>query len=208
MPGWMSPALGGRRTGLEPRADDATGDGDKSRHRVGWIRAIRRFNKWTHYVSGVALLTILFLTVADITGRSALGSPVSGTVEVTSMLLVVVVFLAVARSEDMGDHITIDLIYERVGEGAKKFLDIFSDVLTVVIVGLISYQLYQFSLRNQASGAETPVLDWPLWPFVLVGSVGAALYALSTIMRIVLRALGEPVDATDRTEGDSGGVEV
>lgn len=175
---------------------------------MGWIRAVRRFNKWTHYISGAALLTILFLTVADITGRNVLNNPVSGTVEVTSMLLVVVVFLAVARSEDMGDHITIDLIYERVGERAKKFLDIFSDGLTVVIVGLISYQLYQFSLRNQASGAETPVLDWPLWPFVLVGSVGAALYALSTTMRIVLRAIGEPVNATDRTEGDSGGVEV
>lgn len=175
---------------------------------MGWIRAVRRFNKWTHYISGAALLTILFLTVADITGRNVLNNPVSGTVEVTSMLLVVVVFLAVARSEDMGDHITIDLIYERVGERAKKLLDIFSDALTVVIVGLISYQLYQFSLRNQASGAETPVLDWPLWPFVLVGSAGAALYALSTIMRMVLRAIGEPVNATDRAEGDSGGVEV
>lgn len=169
---------------------------------------MRGFNRWTHWVSGAALLVILFLTVADITGRSAFESPVSGTVEVTSMLLVVVVFLAVARSEDMGDHITIDLIYERVGEGWKKFLDLFSDGLTVVIMGLISYQLYQFALRNQDSGAETPVLDWPMWPFVLIGSVGAGLYALSTIMRIVLRAMGEPVDATDRTEGDMGGIEV
>lgn len=175
---------------------------------MGWIGAVRRFNRWTHWVSGVALLGILFLTVADITGRNTLNNPVSGTVEVTSMLLVVVVFLAVARSEDMGDHITIDLIYERVGERTKKFLDLFSDGLTVVIVGLISYQLYQFALRNQTSGAETPVLDWPMWPFVLVGSVGAALYALSTVMRIVLRAIGEPVNATDRTEGDSGAVEI
>ena len=202
------PGQEGRSTGLEPGADDATGNGEVSRPGLGWVRAVRRFNKWTHYISGAALLTILVLTVADITGRNALNNPVSGTVEVTSMLLVVVVFLAVARSEDMGDHITIDLIYERVGERTKKFLDIFSDVLTVVIMGLISYQLYQFSLRNQTSGAETPVLDWPLWPFVLVGSVGAALYALSTVMRIVLRAVGEPVNATDRTEGDSGGVEV
>lgn len=161
-----------------------------------------------HYVAGAALVGILFLTVADITGRSVLGSPVSGTVEVTSMVLVVVVFMAVAHSEDMGDHITIDLVYERVGEGMKAFLDVFSDLLTIVIVGLISFQLYHFGLRTVASGAETPVLDWPQWPFVFIGSAGAALYAVSTVMRLVLRLIGERVDAEDKTTDASGGIEV
>lgn len=161
-----------------------------------------------HYVSGAALVGILFLTVTDIIGRSAFGNPVSGTVEVTSMVLVVVVFMAVAHSEDMGDHITIDLIYERVGEKAKAFLDVFSDLLTVAIVGLISFQLYHFGLRTISSGAETPVLDWPQAPFVFVAAGGAALYALSTVMRLVLRLIGERVDAVDKATGASGGIEV
>jgi TRAP-type C4-dicarboxylate transport system permease small subunit len=161
-----------------------------------------------HYVAGGALLVILFLTVADITGRSAFNSPVSGTVEVTSMLLVVVVFLAVAHSEDMGDHITIDLIYERMGKRTRLFLDLFSDLLTIVLLALIAYQLYQFGLRTMDSGAETPVLDWPQWPFVFIASFGAALYTLSTVMRLVLRLKGEPVNAVDTTTGDSGGIEI
>lgn len=123
------------------------------------------------------------------------------------MILVIVVFLAVAHSEDMGDHITIDLIYERVGKGWKRVLDVFSDVLTLVVVTLLSYQLYQFVIRNQNSGAETPVLDLPVWPFVAVASFGAAFYVISTLMRIVLRLKGLPVDAGD-TGDVSGGVEV
>jgi len=169
---------------------------------------LRRFNKWLHYVAGAALVGILALTVTDITGRSAFNSPVSGTVEVTSMVLVVVVFMAVAHSEGMGDHITIDLIYERVGARWKRFLDVFSDVLTIVIVALIAFQLYHFGLRNIASGAETPVLDWPMWPFVFIASGGAALYTLSTLMRLVLRLIGERVDAADETTDASGGIEV
>lgn len=167
---------------------------------------MRRFNVATHYVSGVALVAILFLTVADIMGRSLFSRPVSGTVEMTGMILVVVVFLAVAHSEDMGDHITIDLIYERVGKGWKAFLDVFSDVFTIVVVALLSYQLYQFVLRNQRSGAETAVLDVPLWPFVAVAAVGAGLYVISTVIRLVLRLKGHPVDADEI--GESGGVEV
>ncbi|HUG32749.1 MAG TPA: TRAP transporter small permease [Acidimicrobiia bacterium] len=173
-----------------------------------WIVWIRRFNRMTHFVAGAALTGILALTVVDITGRSAFRRPFPGTVELTSMILVVVVFLAVAHSEDMGDHITIDLIYERVSKRWKVFLDIFSDLLTMVVVALLSYQLYQFVLRNQSSGAETPVLDLPMWPFVLVAAVGAAFYVVSTLMRVVLRLMGEPVNAVDPADGDSGGVEV
>ena len=158
-------------------------------------------------MAGAALLAILFLTVADIIGRSGFRRPVPGTVEMTGMILVVVVFLAVARSEDMGDHITIDLVYERVGKRFKLFLDLFSDLLTVVVVALLSFQLYQFVLRNQRSGAETPVLDLPVWPFVLVAAIGSALYVISTVMRLTLRLMGEPVDA-EEIGGDSGGVEV
>ena len=173
-----------------------------------WIPAFRRFNGVMHYVAGVALLGFLFLTVADIIGRSAFNRPVAGTVELTSLALVVVVYVALAHSEDMGDHITIDLIYERVGRRAKLFLDIFSDLLTIVIVALISFQLYHFGLRNLASGAETPVRDWPFWPFVFVASLGAALYALSTVVRVVLRLRGAPVDAADLTMDDWGGIEI
>lgn len=169
---------------------------------------MRAFNMATHYIAGAALLAILFLTVVDIVGRSGFQRPFPGTVELTSMILVVVVFLAVAHSEDMGDHITIDLIYERLGKRLRMVLDLFADLFTLVVVALLSYQLYQFVARNQATGAETPVLDLPVWPFVLVASIGAAFYVVSTVMRIVLRLKGAPVDADDPTRGEVGGVEV
>jgi TRAP-type C4-dicarboxylate transport system permease small subunit len=161
-----------------------------------------------HYAAGAGLLAILFLTIADITGRSGFSNPVPGTVEVTSMLLVAVVFLAVAHSEDKGDHITIDLIYERVGERTKQILDVFSDLLTIAVLGLMSFQLYHFGRRNLVSGAETPVLDWPIWPFVFIAAIGAALYTISTVMRLVLRLSGEPVDAVDASEDETEVIEI
>lgn len=173
-----------------------------------WIDAIRRFNKIMHWAAGAALLGILALTVADITGRSGFSSPVPGTVEVTSMALVVVVFFAVAHSEDMGDHITIDLIYERLGEQAQLVLDVFADLFVLGVLALMTFQLYHFGLRNIDSGAETPVLDWPVWPFVIVAALGALGYAVATLMRLILRFMGEPVEVVDPTEGASGGIEV
>ena len=190
-----------RRARLEPSGTDHVPERDGPPRWIGWLRG---FNVATHYVAGAALLGILFLTVADIIGRSAFRRPVPGTVEMTGMILVVVVFMAVAHSEDMGDHITIDLLYERAGKRLRLVLDVFADALTIVVVGLLSYQLYQFTLRNQASGAETPVLDLPVWPFVLVAAVGSAFYLLSSVMRLTLRLMGRPVDAIDPHDPDAG----
>ena len=169
---------------------------------------MRRFNKAMAFISGAVLVGVLTMTVIDIIGRSGFSRPFPGTVELTSMFLTVIVFLAVAHSEDMGDHITIDLIYERLGKRGKLFLDLFSDLLTIAVLALLSYQLYQFALRNLSSGAETPVLDWPMWPFVFVAAFGAALYTLSTVMRLTLRLMGEPVNAVDPNESASGGIEI
>ncbi len=161
-----------------------------------------------HYVAGLALMGMLFLTVADITGRSAFRNPVPGTVEVTSLVLVLVVFLGLAHSEDEGDHITVDLIYERVGPRFRLVLDVFADIIGVIVLGYMAFQLYHFGLRQQVTGAETPVLEWAVWPFVFVAAVGSALYGLSTAMKLVMRALGEEGGEDPEMTGESPGIEI
>jgi TRAP-type transport system small permease protein len=172
------------------------------------IAGIRRLNLYMHYVAGVALLAIFLLTVADITGRSAFNSPVRGTIEVTSLILVVLVFLGLAHSEDLGDHVTVDLIYVRLGERTKKVVDVFVDLLSIVVLGLLAYRLYQFGFRQIASGAHTPVLRWPVWPFVFVASFGTLLYTASTLMKLILRFKGLPVEAHDPAATEGGGREI
>ena len=156
-----------------------------------------------HYVAGVALLAILFLTVADITLRYLFNAPVAGTVEVTSAVLVVIVFLGLAYSEDLGDHITVDLLYERVGPRTKTVLNYFAWALSVIVLGLMAFQLYHFALRQQESGAQTPVLEWPIWPFAMVAAFGSALYAVAVFVKIILKTIGEPTEAqATRTLGE------
>lgn len=192
----------------EPPAADAPTPGPPGDSAVlRLIGAIRRFNVKLHYVGGAALVALLALTVSDITGRSVFKNPVSGTVEVTALILVVIVFLGLAHSEDLGDHITVDLIYVRLGDRGKKFLDYFANILSVVVIGMLSYQLYKFALRQNDAGATTPVLRWPTWPFVIVGALGSLGYAGSILFKLVLRAMGQPTEAVDAVTGQAGGVE-
>lgn len=171
------------------------------------IEWVRLFNTAMHYAAGVALVGMLVLTIADITGRTVFNDPVPGTVEVTALVLVAVVFLGLAHSEDLGDHITVDLLYVRLGDRFKVVLDVFADLVSVVVIGLMSLQLYRFTLRQAETGAESPVLQWPVWPFVLVAALGALGYAVSILFKLILRFMGEPTEAIDSMTGKSGGLE-
>lgn len=138
---------------------------------------------------------MLAVQVANIVGRKGFEFPILGTVEMTRMLLAVVVFLGLAFSEDLGDHITIDLIYVRLGPRMKAVFDVFANLTSIAVIGLISWQLFSFALFTRASGEETGILDWPIWPFVLITAFGSALYMLAITSKLVLRALGEPTEA-------------
>ena len=159
---------------------------------IDWLRS---FDTWMHWVAGAALLILLALTIADIAGRTLFNNPVPGTVEVTALILVVIVFLALAHSEDLGDHITIDLIYVRVGPRVQAAMDLFAQVLSLIVIGLMAFQIYHFALRQRDGGFESPVLEWPIWPFVLVAAFGAALYTVAIGNKLVLTALKEPVES-------------
>lgn len=177
----------------------------------GVLRAIdwmRSFDTWMHWVAGAALLIMLALTVADIAGRTIFNHPVPGTVEVTALLLVVLVFLALAHSEDLGDHITIDLIYVRVGRRAQAAMDLFARLLSLVVIGLMAFQIYHFALRQHGGGNETPVLEWPIWPFVLVAAFGTVLYTVAIASKLVLTAFGEPAEVEPATPGEVAGPEI
>ena len=52
------------------------------------------------------------------------------------------------------------------------------------------------------------MLDWPVWPFVVIAALGALGYAVAPLMRFILRVMGEPVDEVDPTQGAEGGIEV
>ncbi len=172
---------------------------------IDWLRS---FDTWMHWVAGGALLIMLALTIADIAGRTLFNNPVPGTVEVTALILVVVVFLALAHSEDLGDHITIDLIYVRVGLRTQTAMNLFARVLSLFVIGFMAFQIYHFALRQRNGGFESPVLEWPIWPFVLVAAFGAALYTLAIGAKLVLMALNEPVEAESTAPGEFSGPEI
>jgi TRAP-type transport system small permease protein len=169
------------------------------------LRVIRAVSKGLHYVAGALIAALMLFTVYNILGRWLFGAPLRGTVELTQLVMIGVVYLGLAYAQHHDDHISVDLLYQRARPRARAVLDAFSAVLSVVILALIAWQLYQFGAVLEAGGRTTAARRIPLYPFAYVAIVGILAFLLALVSSMIERARGarrgEPPHPPDEIRG-------
>jgi TRAP-type C4-dicarboxylate transport system permease small subunit len=149
---------------------------------------VKRFslaiNKFLTHIGSIALAVLMFLTVADVLGRYLLNYPVPGTFELTEMLMVPIVFLALGLAQHHDEHISLDLAYNYFPAQLKRASDVFVDLVTFVVVIAITWQLYDYSVRMLDGNYTTAVLQLPIQPFVIVAVAGAAAYVFALMCNL------------------------
>jgi TRAP-type C4-dicarboxylate transport system permease small subunit len=145
-------------------------------------------NKFLTYVGSIALALLMFLTVADVAGRYLFNRPVPGTFELTEMIMVPIVFLALGLAQHHNEHISLDLAYNYFPGHLKRVSDLLVHIINFVVIVAITWQLYDYSVRMLDGNYTTAVLQLPIHPFVVVAVVGTAAYVFAIISVFVSRA--------------------
>ncbi len=155
---------------------------------LSWLR---RINQVLHALAGVTLVALLTWTVADIVGRSFFSRPMRGTVELTELAVVVLVYLGLARTETDDAHITVDLLFVRMGLRGQLLLRAFGGLVGLLVIAAMTWRLFVFAGTLDAGGYTTGVLRIPLYPVAILGVIGAAAFGLAILanLAVVLRTL-------------------
>jgi TRAP-type C4-dicarboxylate transport system permease small subunit len=148
-------------------------------------RALRRFNAVLHSAAGVTMVLLMLWTVADIAGRSLFSRPLPGTVELTELAVVVLVYLGLARAEDENAHISADLLYVRFGERAQQLVRVFAGIVSLGVVSILTWRLFVFAGQMDAGGYSTGVLRIPIYPVAMLGVLGSAAFTLAVLSNLV-----------------------
>lgn len=149
-------------------------------------RGLARVNSVLHVAAGLTMVALLGWTVTDIVGRAFFGRPLRGTVELTELAVVMLVYLGLARVESQDAHISVDLLYVRLGRRAQLALRVLAGVLSLLIVAAMTWRLYVYAGQLEAGGYTTGILRVPLYPVALLGVAGAAAFGLSILANLVL----------------------
>ncbi|MFW5899033.1 MAG: TRAP transporter small permease [Jiangellaceae bacterium] len=145
------------------------------------LRAVRTANVWLHYVAGALIVGVMLLTVYNILGRWLFGEPFRGTIELTELAMLGIVYLGLGYAQHRDSHISVDLLYRRFRRPTRKAIDLFAAVLSVGILGLMAWQLAAYAEVLSSGGRETAARGLPLAPFAYAAVVGVLAYALASV---------------------------
>ena len=165
-----------------------------------FLRATKSVNRGLHYVSGALITVMMLFTVYNILGRWLFNQPLGGTVELTQLSMVAIVYLAFAYAQQNDDHISVDLLYIRFGKRGQAVMDAIAAGISFVVLALIAWRLYAYSETLQLGGRTTATRRIPLYPMAYVAIVGTVAFVLALVSTVVERAREARAESGTGTE--------
>ncbi len=157
-----------------------------------WLnKAARLFEKVVQRVSvgfgslGVGMLVLMiFVIVTDVTMRY-FGRPLLGFFEVTQLLMISLVFFALAYTQMKKGNVSVDFIVSRFPKRVQGIID---SVTYLISLGLFSLIVWRTALRAETfrlNNEVTATLGIPTFPFLLVIALGSGLLSLVLLVDLV-----------------------
>jgi len=136
-----------------------------------------QLNTVLHYIGSAMMVALMLLTTVDVAGRFLFNQPLRGTHELTEFALVLIVFLALGYAQHNDDHVLIDFVYSRLPQKLQKVTYVLSNLISLTVVMLMTWRLFLYSGRMLAGNYTTSVLRVPIYPLVVIATLGTAFFA-------------------------------
>jgi TRAP-type C4-dicarboxylate transport system permease small subunit len=163
-------------TGTEIKAPSAAG---------GWLGKLR-FGLGT--LAGVALFGMMTLTFLDVVGRKLLNHSIIGSVELTELMMLALIFAAMPVVSLAGGHVVFDLLDTVLPDRYKRWQSVASNLISAVLMGVSGWFVFNRAMRTEAMGDITAQLTIPLAPFHFAA---ALLLVLCAFMHLYLALSGK-----------------
>jgi TRAP-type transport system small permease protein len=124
-----------------------------------------------------ALFGTMALTLIDVGGRKLISTSVPGSLELTELLMVVVIFAALPLVSLRGEHVVFDSLDPYLPRGLRRFQDAAVDLLCALALGGVAWLMWVKAGQMTEYGDTTAQLKIAQGPFVYLMSLLCALTA-------------------------------
>ncbi len=134
-------------------------------------------------LAALALFATMALTLADVVGRKFFDHSVPGSLELTEILMVVVIFAALPLVSLHGEHVVFDSLDALMPPWLRRLQQSVVDLFCAAALAALAWLMW-IKAENMASyGDVTAQLRLPLGPFV---TLMAVLCGLTALVHLVL----------------------
>jgi TRAP-type C4-dicarboxylate transport system permease small subunit len=137
-------------------------------------------------LAAAALFAIMWLTLVDVSARKALAGSVPGSLELTELLLVVVIFAGLPLVSLQGEHVVFDSFDALLPPWLRRLQRLLVDALCALLLAGLGWLMWAKGTQMLQYGDTTPQLKLTLGWFVYLMSV--LLFATAAVHALLLLA--------------------
>ena len=137
-------------------------------------------------LGSVGMMVSMLICVADVVGTNFLGWPVPGTLEITESTMVLIVFGALAYTQEKRGHIRVEILHGYMGPRVRSFMDAVTHALAFVFFSLLGWEAigelaYSWEIRESTMGT----IRFPLYPARLLLAAGTTLLVAQLALDVI-----------------------
>jgi TRAP-type C4-dicarboxylate transport system permease small subunit len=117
-------------------------------------------------LSGIALFAIMALTFFDVLGRKFAGNSIPGSLEMTELLMVVVIFSALPLVSRRGEHVEFDSLDPYLPLWLRRAQWVFVQLLCGVVLLALAWLMWRTGSQFAETGETTAQLQIRKAPFI------------------------------------------
>jgi TRAP-type C4-dicarboxylate transport system permease small subunit len=172
-----------RRTMMEENPITAK-DSDKS-------NGLERFSERIILLTGLGVLAMTLMVSYDVLMRYFLDDPQLFVDDLTSFLLVAVIFLGAGPVFYKGGHIRIDLVTSRLKTKTQSRVRVITLSVGIVLLGIVIYETMVSTVAAFQTGRVSAVMNYPLWVGMIFIPLGLILMIFFMGMELVKALKGQ-----------------
>lgn len=137
------------------------------------------------WLSSMSLVILAGIVMLDVIGR-AFDSPLSSGSDIGAMLMVGLIFFAIAGTQVDKDHVSMDALVALFPERWQRITERMNLVVCLIVGLFLSYGAIAGALKSYRVGEMAlGALMLPLWPAKTVVAFGLVLYTLVVIAQLL-----------------------
>ncbi len=138
-------------------------------------------------VAAVALFAMMTLTFLDVVGRKFLGHSIIGSVELTEMTMLAMIFAGIPLASLAGEHVVFDMLDAVLPDRVRYWQARLANAICAVLIGVAAWFVFNRAMRTASMGDTTAQLLVPVAPFHYAA---AALLLVCAFMHLYLAVTG------------------
>ncbi len=152
-----------------------------------FMRAFSTFDKWVARLAGWIVFAMMLIITYDVAMRYVFRAPTTWSFEISTYMLVAIVFLGGAWTLPAGGHVSVDIVTERVKPKTKALLGIITSSIAMFYLCIFSIAAFSFTYQAWVNNVKsTQYLGWTMWPIRSFLFIGGVLLFFEFFFRLVV----------------------